>query len=712
MANRTSIYKFLYSQFGDIWYPGYDYENMLTAESNFSGIYSFFGPGIINGWNVTKLEDSRSDQLLLLDGFNSSASSEYGQKLSLLNLDFTLSCDAATTTNITLSGAQTIDGISVVAGDIVLVKDQSTASQNGIYTVSSSSWSRHSSLDSSSDYSNNFVIYVSAGTVNEKTLWIGAASLLNFSLGSTNLFFLNAFKQCFKVSAGNGIISKYAGKTEKSQYFRHTVANTYYAWAEDGISTLTDEICNITSPEIPDSKYNTYSNAVYLASIIYKTDSTFADFVYVDEIIYENRRNQINESSGEFQRQLQLSYLKHKHLGDVNTAAKIDLANYLVLTATTSDGTSSYENSCIFILTYSDGKLFTDSTSSYGTPIVKVDGVELNSSQFSINSNNKLFLIQPVKTTSKVQVFLPLSLDKTLKAIDANQQLLSSSLTFDSYINLTDGTIYQYTDTNGLTTDRYNNFSWSDFQYDTAEVFLSDVIIDQIHYEINPYSGTILLKNSIPNYSLYSFEDLKIIIKVRKTEIQNNLSNDFIKSLSAYSITSGKISTNNLLINHYSKNRYKESLTFIPENILTTGIGKTFLYPQNLNSAIQYNDEINYFYKSSNIITSLNLIYIASSRGLFNFNLNSNTAQNSNWQNDYGKILSIQDNLIYPTNENYFKSTYIYTSFGRVYYNNINQEWTDLKLPTNSSGIATTLKTLKYLLIKLLMEFIKLINMV
>ena len=38
MANRTSIYKFLYSQFGDIWYPGYDYENMLTAESNFSGI--------------------------------------------------------------------------------------------------------------------------------------------------------------------------------------------------------------------------------------------------------------------------------------------------------------------------------------------------------------------------------------------------------------------------------------------------------------------------------------------------------------------------------------------------------------------------------------------------------------------------------------------------------------------------------------------------
>jgi len=42
---------------------------------------------------------------------------------------------AATTGNITLSGAQTIDTVPVVAGDRVLVKDQGTASQNGIYIV-------------------------------------------------------------------------------------------------------------------------------------------------------------------------------------------------------------------------------------------------------------------------------------------------------------------------------------------------------------------------------------------------------------------------------------------------------------------------------------------------------------------------------------------------------------------------------------------------
>ena len=40
-----------------------------------------------------------------------------------------------TTANLTLSGAQTVDGVSTGTGDLVLVKDQSTQSQNGVYTV-------------------------------------------------------------------------------------------------------------------------------------------------------------------------------------------------------------------------------------------------------------------------------------------------------------------------------------------------------------------------------------------------------------------------------------------------------------------------------------------------------------------------------------------------------------------------------------------------
>ena len=48
-------------------------------------------------------------------------------------LDLKDSCRVATTANITLSGTQTIDGVSVAADQRVLVKAQSTASENGIY---------------------------------------------------------------------------------------------------------------------------------------------------------------------------------------------------------------------------------------------------------------------------------------------------------------------------------------------------------------------------------------------------------------------------------------------------------------------------------------------------------------------------------------------------------------------------------------------------
>ena len=57
----------------------------------------------------------------------------------------------ATTTNITLSGLQSIDGITVVAGDRVLVKDQTVVTNNGIYVAASETWARSTDADSNLD---------------------------------------------------------------------------------------------------------------------------------------------------------------------------------------------------------------------------------------------------------------------------------------------------------------------------------------------------------------------------------------------------------------------------------------------------------------------------------------------------------------------------------------------------------------------------------
>ena len=76
---------------------------------------------------------------------------------------FKKSVRAATIANITLSAPQTIDGIAVIAGDRVLVKDQSTPATNGIYIVAAGAWTRPADVDSISEIAGSLV-NVDSGT--------------------------------------------------------------------------------------------------------------------------------------------------------------------------------------------------------------------------------------------------------------------------------------------------------------------------------------------------------------------------------------------------------------------------------------------------------------------------------------------------------------------------------------------------------------------
>ncbi|MDW3716671.1 head decoration protein [Pseudomonas sp. 2023EL-01195] len=77
---------------------------------------------------------------------------------------------AATTANITLSGTQTIDGVALVAGDRVLVKNQSTASGNGIYLAASGSWTRSTDFDTAAEML-GAAVFVSEGTTQGNQQW-------------------------------------------------------------------------------------------------------------------------------------------------------------------------------------------------------------------------------------------------------------------------------------------------------------------------------------------------------------------------------------------------------------------------------------------------------------------------------------------------------------------------------------------------------------
>lgn len=102
-----------------------------------------------------------------------SAGEGTSRSIGLLAADLTLfptsnfkkSVKAATTANITLSAPQTIDGIALVAGDRVLVKNQTTASQNGIYIVNAAAWTRSVAADGSNEI-DNAIVAVDQGTAN------------------------------------------------------------------------------------------------------------------------------------------------------------------------------------------------------------------------------------------------------------------------------------------------------------------------------------------------------------------------------------------------------------------------------------------------------------------------------------------------------------------------------------------------------------------
>lgn len=118
-------------------------------------------------------------------------------------LAFKAPCRVATTANITLSATQTVDGVALAEYDRVLVKDQTTTTENGIYTVQSGAWQRARDFDGARDVVQGTVVAIAAGTTNADTYWrvttanpiVFGTSAITFAISNSELAGVTPFAQ-------------------------------------------------------------------------------------------------------------------------------------------------------------------------------------------------------------------------------------------------------------------------------------------------------------------------------------------------------------------------------------------------------------------------------------------------------------------------------------------------------------------------------------
>ena len=140
-------------------------------------------------------------------GATSLASKEYVDAVKT-GLDFKDSVRLATTANGTLASAfangQSIDGTTLSTGDRILIKNQSTGSENGIYTVNASGApTRATDADENAEVTSGLFVFVEAGTVNADSGFVLTTDG-TITVGSTALAFTQ-FSGAGSFTAGDGL---------------------------------------------------------------------------------------------------------------------------------------------------------------------------------------------------------------------------------------------------------------------------------------------------------------------------------------------------------------------------------------------------------------------------------------------------------------------------------------------------------------------------
>jgi hypothetical protein len=118
-------------------------------------------------------------------------------------LDWKGSCRLATTANVGLSGLANIDGVTPLANDRILVKNQSTGGENGIWIAAAGSWTRATDADVDAEVTAGLTTMVTEGATNANTGWT-LTTADPIVVGTTALTFTQIFGPGAFI-AGNGL---------------------------------------------------------------------------------------------------------------------------------------------------------------------------------------------------------------------------------------------------------------------------------------------------------------------------------------------------------------------------------------------------------------------------------------------------------------------------------------------------------------------------
>ena len=174
-------------------------DRLATSYIKADGSREFTGSQSMGNNKITNLAEPTSS--------NDAATKSYVDAL-IQGFDWKQSVRAATTSNGTLSSSfsagSTIDGVTLSAGDRILVKDQTNGAENGIYVVNASGApTRADDANASAELSAGATVFISEGGTNGNSSW-SVTTDDPITLGTTPITFTQVAGGSL-YSAGDGL---------------------------------------------------------------------------------------------------------------------------------------------------------------------------------------------------------------------------------------------------------------------------------------------------------------------------------------------------------------------------------------------------------------------------------------------------------------------------------------------------------------------------